>query len=46
MTKVVNKEINSTLQNIPTIISNSEQPVDRNKIAQQLILKEIYKANQ
>jgi seryl-tRNA synthetase len=39
------EEISSTLQNILTVISNSEQPADRNKIAQQLILKGIYKAN-
>ena len=38
------EEISSTLQNIITLISNSEQPVDRYKIAQQLILKGNYKA--
>jgi len=40
------EEINSILQNILTIISNSEQSVDRNRIAQPLILKEIYRTNQ
>jgi len=40
------EEINSTLQDILTIISNSEQHFDRNRIAQQLILKGIYKTNQ
>jgi hypothetical protein len=35
----------STLQNILTVISNLEQPVDKNKIAQELILKGNYKSN-
>lgn len=37
------QDIKQTLQTILTVRSNSEQPVDRNKIAQQLILKGIYK---
>jgi integrase len=39
------EEMSSTLQNILTVISNLEQPVDKNKIAQQLILKGNYKPN-
>jgi hypothetical protein len=35
------QDIKQTLQTILTVISNSEQPVDKNKIAQQLILKGI-----
>jgi gas vesicle protein len=37
------EEMSSTLQNILTVISNLEQPVDKNKIAQELILKGNYK---
>ena len=34
VTKLEYKEMRSTLQNIQTVISNLEQPVDKNKIAQ------------
>ena len=40
------RDIKQTLQSILSVISNSKQPVDRNMIAQQLILKGIYKTNQ
>ncbi|MDP9289332.1 MAG: hypothetical protein M3P08_14210 [Thermoproteota archaeon] len=33
VTKLEYKEMRSTLQNILTVISNLEQPVDKNKIA-------------
>ena len=39
------QDIKQTLQTILTVITNSELPAVRNKIAQQLILKGIYKAN-
>ncbi len=39
------EEMSSTLQNILTVISTLEHPVDKNKIAQQLILKGNYKPN-
>jgi hypothetical protein len=34
VTKLEYEEMRSTLQNIQTVISNLEQPVDKNKIAQ------------
>lgn len=34
VTKLEYEEMRSTLQNIQTFISNLEQPVDKNKIAQ------------
>ena len=37
------EEMSSMLQSILTVISNLEQPVDKNKIAQELILKGNYK---
>jgi hypothetical protein len=39
------EEMSSTLQNVLTVISNLEQLDDKNKIAQELILKGNYKPN-